>query len=112
MTEKFTKEQRKEIAAVFRAAKKYLWDGHGVYLASSSVYICCAISDVYYLGGTSIQAAAANATSVIQASLGYHSCVESWLAKVAKVDVSLLNPANVQAYRHRWLDALIKEFSK
>lgn len=112
MSKKFTKEQRKEIAAVFRAAKKYLWDGKAYGPNPGSwVYICFAIDETLRKSGKSSQAAA-NATSVIQARLGSRSCIESWLAHVAKVGVSLLHPANVQAYRHRWLKALIKEFSQ
>lgn len=96
---------------MFRTAKTYLWDGQGMYQPSSHDYICCAISDAYYMGGASATAVA-HATSVIRARLGSFTRVESWLVHVTKVDVSQLRPANVQAYRHRWLDALIKEFSK
>jgi len=112
MTKKFTKEQRKEIAAVFRAAKKYLWNGRAYGPNPGNwVYICFAIDDTRRQGGKSGQAAD-NATSVIQDRLTPRGCVDSWLAHEAKVDVSLLHPANVQAYRHRWLNALIEEFSK
>lgn len=37
--------------------------------------------------------------------------VYCWLLDAAKVEGALLTYENVQKYRHRWVDALIKEFS-
>lgn len=111
MSKKFTKKQRKEIASVFRAAKKYLWDGKSCGTKPGTWdYICFAIDDTLKKSSKPYEAVA-NATYVIQARLTPRGCVESWLANEANVDNSLLRPANVQAYRHRWLNALIKEFS-
>jgi hypothetical protein len=38
--------------------------------------------------------------------------IYAWLYDVAGVRSGLLTDDNVQAYKHRWLDSVIKEFSK
>lgn len=37
--------------------------------------------------------------------------IQLWLEDVAKVPAHQLTSNNLQAYRHRWLDSVIKEFS-
>ena len=109
MNNQYTKEQRKAIAKMLTAAKKYLWDGQGKKPQYMRVCICFAIQaawqdEQYNLGGTL-------ARRVIHQRLGNEALVEGWLYREAKVPKHLIAPINVQPYRHRWVDALIQEFS-
>lgn len=109
MNNQYTKLERKAIAKTLSAAKKYLWDGQGKNPQYMRVYICFAIDTAwqdgqYKLGGTL-------AKQVINHRLGNEVLVEGWLYREAKVPKHLLTPINVQPYRHRWVDALIQEFS-
>ncbi len=51
------------------------------------------------------------AMDMIQARLGNCCMVPAWLSRVAKIPRHQLTYRNVQAYRHRWLAALIEEFA-
>lgn len=109
MSNQYTKMERKAIAKMLTAAKKYLWDGQGKKRKNMRVCICFAIEAAwqdgqYKLGGTL-------ARQVISHRLGNEALVEYWLLREAKVPMHLIVPINVQPYRHRWVDALIQEFS-
>ena len=55
------------------------------------------------------------AKAIIRERLGYCITIEEWLGnnvKGAGNDAIRLNQDDIQKYRHRWLDALAKEFSK
>lgn len=41
----------------------------------------------------------------------FATTIFAWLLDVAKVPEEQLTDDNVQAYKHRWLDSVIKEFS-
>ena len=102
---------------VFKQAKKYLWDGdYDVYAQMDvEIYICHAIEEVaehnahqsYYMQYT-------HAKRLIQFRIAPHYDLENWVRANVKGAHKVLNKAGgakqMQAYRHRWLDALIEEF--
>lgn len=52
------------------------------------------------------------AINVIEQRLTKNMTVEDYLRQVVKVPASELTFDNMQAFRHRWVDALIVEFSQ
>lgn len=101
----FTTEERKRIALCLRNSIKNLWDGNGD-LKEKEKYICFALkgpnADIHLT------------QEVIKSRLDY-SCdtVDGWLERrgYLKMIHGRERDRQVQAYRHRWLDALIEEFS-
>ena len=106
----YTLEERKAIAAAFRAAKAILCDGtplpHGetpnLYRDKIDEYICHAL----VLSGRPAQYAA---KEIIQKRIKPFSSYEAWLLDYYKRE-QLTKPF-LQNLRHQWLDSLIKEFS-
>ncbi len=49
---------------------------------------------------------------VVMARLGKHDTVEQFLVHECGIRYCVLAGDNIQIYRHRWLQSLIKEFSK
>ncbi len=109
----------KQIAEIFKLAKTHLMGAGG---CGRKVYICHAIEQAAYMGN--LYYAGVSARAIIQGRLGRihvktHG-VEEWvdltvtqyLREVLKINPLLLTIDNLQAYRHRWLDSLILEFSK
>jgi hypothetical protein len=102
----------KEIAAVFKEAKKYLATSKG---DNKTTYICIAINEVsdtkYRLFNSCVCA-----RSIINERLGESFTVGSWLAHNGFITNNDFNDRKyqnqLQKYRHRWLDSLIEEFSK
>lgn len=98
---------RQQIADAFRAAKRRLWKGRGSSFGKET-YICYALSTTD---------AGLAAQRIIMQRLGkrgqYVSSVDTWLRRCGFVSgFGMPNYDRlVQSYRHRWLDALIKEFS-
>ncbi len=103
---------RKQIAAAFKAAKKNL--SHGGPEGYGSSYICWAIEDGNRNGDYRVTEAAYAAKAVIERRLGGCVVVTEWLQENVPGFRQAYNAGNgrqlVQAYRHRWVDALIKEF--
>ena len=99
---------------VFKQAKKYLWTGDLNDSFNKSSYICHAISDVGYIYGRHYHTPYERAKCFIQFSIAPHYDLEDWVRANVKGAHKVLNKAGgteqMQAYRHRWLDALIKEF--
>lgn len=103
--------ERKEIAEIFRQAKKvlakdlsdlsYRVNGRTQY----EEYIYHAIEKV---GGF----ARYPALAVIQARLGNVYSLETWVIRNIPGMYFPVDKNELQAYRHRWLDALIEEFSR
>lgn len=102
---------------VFKQAKLCLWDGdYNSYAQMDySPYICHAIEDVavhnahqsYYMQYT-------RAKRIIQQRIAPHYDLENWVRANVRGSYKVLNKAGgakqLQAYRQRWLDALIEEF--
>lgn len=105
----YTKKERKAIAGAFRAAKKYLRDSdYPVFGKGDNRGICAAISDAAGNGECTF-VSEDDACHVIRTRLYGYTFVTQWLRGHGYPT----NDENVvQEYRHRWLDALIKEFSK
>jgi hypothetical protein len=97
----------KKTSEVFRAAKKYLNRGN----EDKTDYICGAISDVEYAKLATARVAD-RARHVINSRLGEEVSVTHWLKVRGFVPMnkSPYNNLQVQKYRHRWLNALIREF--
>lgn len=111
--------KRKDIGQAFKNAKFMLWDGYSTvfdgYSSGPTVFICHAIQDGNQLNhwpGTSD--AAMKAISIIEHRLHPYTTVDTWVgANIPGADKYAKNipREEIQAFRHRWLDSLIKEFS-
>jgi len=99
---------------VFKQAKKYLWTGDLNDSFDKSMYICHAISDVGDIYGRYYHTPYERAKRLIHFRIAPHYDLESWVRSNVKGSHKVLNKASgtkqLQAYRHRWLDALIEEF--
>ncbi len=104
----------KEIAVVFKKAKKHL---SLTCSGSKQIYICMAINEVAIKDITQ-WVNCHRAKEIIDERLGGAVTVFSWLRVNNFIkDNNFIKKDNVdydqiQQYRHRWLDSLIKEFSK
>lgn len=102
-----TKKQRVGIARALRAAKPYLWDGHGDFVPyGRCMYICDAVR------ATSKQEIADLTKAMISERLGYEFSLESWLVNLGGAASKQVVQPYLQAHRLAWLDQLIEEFSK
>lgn len=94
-------------STLLRRAKRYLWDGKGKQKPRQVSGLCVATllaeTEATYPLGRGVR-------ERINKSLGKHLYVTVWLENKARVPRHLLTVANVQEYRHRWLDALIAEY--
>jgi hypothetical protein len=110
---KYTAAERKIIHNHLVKAKSWLWDGLDKRNGKEE-YICIAVKHANY-GYVKYSASIRMVADMIQDRLGMHDGftldVEGYLDYILKIDYKLLTNKNMQAYRHRWLDSLIKEFS-
>ncbi len=92
---------------VFRVAKMYLNKGN----QDKTDYICQAIGEAERVDLVTSRAAY-RASDVIGIRLGNSVSVTGWLKERGYVPMNKdpYNNVQVQKYRHRWLNALIKEF--
>ena len=97
----------KKTSEVFRAAKLYLNRGN----EDKSDYICGAIGEAERYNLVT-RKAAYRASNVIGTRLRDSVSVTGWLKDRGFVPINQdpYNNKQVQKYRHRWLNALIKEF--
>jgi hypothetical protein len=97
----------RKTSEAFRVAKNYLNKGN----QDKTDYICAAIGDAEDDKLVTIKAAN-HARWVIGSRLRDNATVTSWLKEQGFIPryQNSYNNKQVQAYRHRWLDALIKEF--
>ena len=118
----YSVSERKQIAQVFKEAKKYLWDGAGDRNYFINKFICLAIKrSLKFNINTQYEEAAYEALQIIEERLDGFSTVGEWLWQKGGVDTSFFDVSSrnqknyvfrqLQLYRHRWLDSLIKEFS-
>lgn len=106
----YTKTQRKEIYKQLVAAKTHLvkefpytWEGN----SDKSEYICFAVDIA--MGHSPGRGGTYSAKEVIMDRLGGYATVNGWLCKnISGFEYATMD--DIQAYRHRWLDALIEEF--
>ena len=97
----------KKTSEVFRLAKMHLNRGN----EDKTDYICGAIGGVEHAKLVTSKAAD-RARAVIGTRLRDNVSVTSWLKERGFVPINQdpYNNVQVQKYRHRWLNALIKEF--
>lgn len=97
----------KKTSEAFREAKKHLNRGG----EDKTDYICSAIGQAEHAGMVTSRAAY-RARATISIRLGDNPAVTSWLKERGFVPMkqSPFNNVQVQKYRHRWLNALIREF--
>ncbi len=97
----------KKLAKIFREAKANLSTGYGQ--TGSEVFICHAIDN------TSFDMGIGEAIDIIQTRLNGLTSIEDWLVHNKYLEknelVEYTRIGQIQAFRHRWLDSLIKEFS-
>lgn len=96
----YTPEERKQIASALKYAKRKL--SHTGFDTKNN-HICFALSD---------SVGANMARSIIMRRLGKAGSVTYWLGQKGLIKIYGYNKSLVQAYRHRWLNALIEEFSQ
>ena len=94
-------QQRLAIASAFAAARLRLWNGHPG--TKGDRFICHAL----FGPDTSNQ----QAVDVVMERLGGHYTLEDWISSKLGVPSDARTPQDVQGFRLRWLDSLIKEFS-
>lgn len=105
-------------SGALRMAKQYLWNGEGSWDSftrdpDKQTYICDSLSHAHYDGCVTYKAKT-KAVKLIMTRLGPCVSVGQWLQVNVgyRVKFGVGHSAyykQVQAYRHRWLDALIKE---
>ena len=108
------------ISGALRCAKEYLWDGTGgwdsyAHNLYKQVYICDSIKRAYRAEKITHKASIA-AVKLVMSRLAPEVSVGSWLHFNVGYKIKYGNRHNayhrqIQAYRHRWLDALIIEYS-
>ena len=107
---------RKQIHDAFVAAKKEVaanekesqW-GQG--RKRKYEFICHALDDLVRSHREGSRAAKALIEQRFKLKCGSCANIQLWLEDVAKVPAHQLTSNSLQAYRHRWLDSVIKEFS-
>jgi hypothetical protein len=95
---KHTKKERLAMADALEAALPYLWDG--VSDGESEEYICDAV-------GQTMHSSVIDVRREIMRRLDDSITVHGWLIHRG---ISDFDTAEVQAYRRRWMLALIEEF--
>ena len=101
----------KEIAAGFAAAKQYLWDGVSPKIPGHlPMYICLALSCASDKRKITAKVGK-HCQEIIAQRIDRRYTLESWLSS-KRVKETELTRQRMQAYRHAWLDLLIKEFSE
>ncbi|OAD82925.1 hypothetical protein ATN89_17045, partial [Comamonas thiooxydans] len=106
---KFTAEERKRIAQVFRHAKNKLWNGRlDTPIGDKCVSICRAIDECGFLIGHR------HAITVIHSRLGPTRPMRTlrvWLIEQG-IPPGFITDHRLQEHRHAWMDMLIEEFSQ
>ena len=100
----FSKRKRRDIVSALKACRKYLWDGKNTKPIEANIHICHALIDSGRVANESVR-------KIIEARLGDVSTVQKWLCATCFNRSTVLNPKQVQAYRLRWVNSLIEEFS-
>lgn len=105
MTRVYNEHEKRLIAYALRSAKVVLWDGCGDQWGGPHWSICSALPK---------NDAGDLAREVVMTRLDGFFGVRRWLVHYGYLHHSELHSAHdkVQAYRHAWVDELIKEFSE
>lgn len=102
---KLTPYERTHVAEAFKTCKPFLWNGQrGIdKRQGTSRFICQALYDSKARYGYL-------AREIVMERLDGNNTVDAWLANRKIYRGS--DDRKIQAFRHRWVDELIKEFSK
>ncbi len=106
--------QRLGIHKILKAAVKHLVGPAAMPVEQGTrqeYFICHAIDRAAHITPR-LACYADNAKAVIQKRIFPYGNVKYWLEENAKIPRLKLTYNDVQDYRHRWLQALIKEFSE
>ena len=95
---------------ILREAKKRLWDGVSRRRVNQASTICFAIILVSREGKDIYRAR--EIQTQIQEALDEQGYVSQWLNQQAGIPEELLTHRNMQEYRHRWLDELIRIYEE
>ena len=95
---------------ILREAKKILWDGKGRIGREERAYICDALFHAGARNG--VPAKAQQIRKQIAAALYPYGTLSGWLSCVHRVPPTERNCINMQEYRHRWLDELIRIYAE
>lgn len=98
----YTKQQRRDLHAAFKAAESYL---------KKQGFLCWAL-EIAYTAGKITEKQYKLAKNLIEHRIHPHFTVSAWLVASAAVPDRELTRKAKRAYRKRWLASLIKEFSK
>ena len=99
---KYTKQQRKDLHKAFKAAETYL---------EKQGFLCWAVTAAYEAGMIT-ESQQKLAKNLIEHRIHPHHTVGRWVHSSAGVPNKELTPKAMKAYRKRWLESLVKEFSK
>lgn len=99
-------------STVLKKAKKFLWDGKGACPINKTPFICHACTDAVGEHSWRIRGMVMSRLDDFHSVTGWlrESCQEyrDWERTIADGNAEFY--LQVQAYRHRWLDAMIEEF--
>ena len=101
----YTKEQCKELAECFRSAKQHLWDGSSD--GAGHTYICHAIQATR---DECRRVAMSEVESRLESRPGFVITALDWAVMYGGLPEEKRRAADIQAYRHAWLDTLVEEF--
>jgi hypothetical protein len=110
---KSTTDQRQLILKGLKAARHFVSKTYRN--GGKEQFICHALIQVQHRGGKWAAPALLASALIMERVTRDHFCIEAWLRHHIGEDAfyaaSAADPDCVQKYRHRWLDALIEEFS-
>ena len=99
---KYTKQQRRDLHKAFKAAESYL---------EKQGFLCWAL-EIAYAAGKITESQQKLAKNLIEYRIRPHNTVCGWLHSSAGIPNREFTPGAMKAYRKRWLESLVKEFSK
>ena len=99
---KYTKQQRRDLHKAFKAAESYL---------KKQGFLCWAVVEAHRAGMIT-ESQQEFAKNLIEHLIHPYTTVCAWLNRSVGVPNKELTSKAMKAYRKRWLESLIKEFSK
>lgn len=99
----------KGLVKAFKVAKRHVSPTY--WCGGKSQFICHALENAWHLREITEDECLAAKLILVTRLKPYGNCVESYLDEIG-IDWRAYPSDEVQKYRHRWLDALILEFSK
>lgn len=101
----------KQLARALKEAKKYLAHNDRQFgFENKEAFICWSL-DRAWLNGEITEYINEKAQHMIQDRIAPHGTACHWISAVTNTPHETLDQDKLQAWRHRWLDSMIKEFS-